>query len=89
MARQRRHHGATAARARSTATVKGYSGGAHGTLRLTEAAGRTTVAVDVDITVKIRVIGGKIEIGRRRHARQAARPGPEDRPMTGSRASGD
>jgi carbon monoxide dehydrogenase subunit G len=43
------------------ATVKGYSGGAHGTLRLSETAGRTTVAVSVDITVKIRVIGGKIE----------------------------
>jgi carbon monoxide dehydrogenase subunit G len=43
------------------ATVKGYSGGAHGTLRLSESAGRTTVAVTVDINVKIRLIGGRIE----------------------------
>lgn len=54
--------GGAGARAGSLrATVAGYSGGTTGTLRLTEAAGTTTVAIDADIVVKIPLLGPKIE----------------------------
>lgn len=44
-----------------TASVQGYSGGAAGTLRLTETGGVTTVALNADVTVKIPLIGPKLE----------------------------
>ncbi len=44
-----------------TANVQGYSGGAVGTLRLTESAGVTTVNLTADVTVKIPLVGSKLE----------------------------
>lgn len=43
------------------ATVAGYSGGTTGTMKLSESTGVTTVDINADITVKIPLVGGKIE----------------------------
>ena len=58
-------------------TIPGKPGEAVGTLELVESGGTTTETVDLDISVKIPLVGGKIEqliagISRRRPRRRAA-----------------
>jgi uncharacterized protein YndB with AHSA1/START domain len=43
------------------ATMAGQPGGVVGTLRIDEAGGSTTVSVDAEISVKVPLVGGRIE----------------------------
>jgi carbon monoxide dehydrogenase subunit G len=41
--------------------IKGQPGGVNGTVKLTEAGGRTTADVDAEVKVRVPLIGGKVE----------------------------